>query len=111
VSDIIQIRTALADIYHTTEPFALTFIKKDGTACHKDSVRLGGGTVEKREQKSREKNLVLHSREAIRIKDGHRLVLFDNHNHHLFYVRICLLTHYNGLRIIHQYGKPRTIKQ
>lgn len=101
--DLISIRTVLSDIYNAPEPFGLTFITKDGRRVRKESVRIGGG--QKLTQRQRQIVPAAPTREGRRIKENHLLLLYDNLARHPFYVRICLLTHYNGLRIKHYYGK------
>lgn len=99
--DWISIRRVLSEIYHTPEPFTLDFVTQEGERRYKSSVSLGG--AKKRRQKEGEPSP--RTRKGTRIKENHLLLLYDNVEHHPFYVRKCLLIRWNGLRIRHYYGK------
>ncbi len=101
--DLICIRRVLSEIYCAPEPFALTFITQDGRRVTKESVRIGGG--KRLTQRQGQVVPAAPTREGRRIKENHLLLLYDNLARHPFYAKICLLTHWNGLRIKHLYGK------
>jgi hypothetical protein len=98
----ISIRRVLSEIYTNPEPFALGFVTLSGKHKWKESVRLGGAGFDKPKPASGRDS---PTRKGRRIKEGHLLFLYCNHEKHPFHLRITLLTFFNGLRIRHTYGK------
>jgi hypothetical protein len=107
----IRIRQVLDLIYSSFDDFSLTFVKTNGLdKVFKKKVRLGVPPSLKKLAKMQ--GLTTEEKSSStwnhQINKSHNLLLFDIEKNRPFEVKICLLTSFNGIKIVWHVSKKET---